>query len=255
MQALSSSSRRSDARDPISRLDARTKMTLCLVCSVTVIFLKGFLPLSILLAASFLYLLLLRRFRVMFIAYCAVALMSLLALLCVKLMARMIPEMSGFDLAQFLNPFLRVTILLNVVLALALSSRVQDILTALRSLRLPLFLYLPAVVTVRFIPGFLHDIRQISESLRIRGYSLHPLFISLHPLLSLRLVFVPVVVRALRSSEELAIAAELKGLGHAERMTSYRTGRLASADYWALGIAAVLVAVSCLLSLQTALTS
>ncbi len=253
MQASSSSSGRPDAGDPISRLDARTKMALCLVCSVTVIFLKDFVPLSILLAASFLYLLLLRRFRVTFIAYGALALLSLLALLCVKLMAMMIPEMSGFDLGQFLNPFMRVTILLNVILALALSSRVQDILTALRSLRLPLFLYLPAVVTVRFIPGFIHDIRQISESLRIRGYSLHPVFISLHPLLSLRLMFVPIVVRALRSSEELAIAAELKGLGHAEKMSTYRTGRLASADYWTLAIAAVLVTVSCLFSFGTGL--
>jgi len=249
MRALSSSSEPAGTDDPVTRLDARTKVAILLVCSLTVTFLKDLLPLSILAGAGFFYLVPLRRFRVMCIAYAALGLMALLALGFVKLMGLMAPEeMAGFELSRFLVPFLRLTVLMEVVLVLALSSRIQDILNTLRSLRLPLFLYLPAVVTVRFIPSFLHDIRQIHESLKIRGYSLNPVFLGLHPLLSFRLLFFPLVIRALRSAEDLAIAAELKGLGSSETVSVYRTARMGGADYGALAVTLVLVAVSGLVS-------
>ncbi|MEA1868535.1 MAG: hypothetical protein U9N19_10635 [Thermodesulfobacteriota bacterium] len=51
--------------------------------------------------------------------------------------------------------------------------------TALKSLRLPLFLYLPAVVMIRFIPSFINDIKQVTEVLKIRGYKINPASLTL----------------------------------------------------------------------------
>ena len=112
-----------------------------------------------------------------------------------------------------------------VVMALALTTRVEDLLSTLERLRLPYAVFLPAAVMLRFIPTFADDIRQVWETLRIRGWPMGPKMFTRHPLLSARLLLIPVLFRALKSSESLGIAAELKGLGTAERTVpaSFRT--------------------------------
>ena len=247
MQALSGNNRIRYPHNLIHRLDTRTKMMICLLSSVVVIILKGVIPLSFLLTASIVYVLLQKRFGVLLVCYGAVMVMGLIALFCVKIMTVFVPQMGEFEFSVFFVPFLRVVILINVILALALSSQIQDILTSLRSLHLPLFIYLPAAVMIRFIPSFINDIRLISQSLKIRGYRINPLTLTFYPFLTTRLLFVPIVIRALRSSDELAVAAELKGVGYSEKVSYYRTNRFSSADYFAGALAFVLTSVACLL--------
>ena len=247
MQELSESNKKTYPGNLVHRLDARTKMTICLLSSVVVIILQGVMPLSFLLAASIIYVLLQKRFHVLLVCYGAVMVMGLMALFFLKIMTIFMPEMGKFDISLFFIPFLRVVILINVILALALSSKIQDILTSLRSLHLPLFIYLPAAVMIRFIPSFIDDIRLISQSLKIRGYSINPLTLTFHPFLTTRLLFVPTVVRALRSSDELAVAAELKGVGYSEKVSYYRTNRFSGTDYIAGAVAVILLFFSCLL--------
>lgn len=246
MQALSGNNKTTYTPSVIYRLDPRTKIMICLLASVVVIILKEVIPLSFLLTASIIYVLLQKRFGVLLVCYGAIMVMGLMALFCVKIMTVFMPEMGKFEIFVFFAPFLRVTILINVVLALALSSQIQVILTSLRSLHLPLFIYLPAAVMIRFIPSFINDIRLISQSLKIRGYHVNPLTLTFHPCLTTRLLFVPTVIRALRSSDELAVAAELKGVGYSEKVSYYRTNRFSSADYFAGALTFVFVFVACL---------
>jgi len=253
MQELSGNSKTTYPDKSIRRLDVRTKMVICLLSSVVVIVLKGVIPLSFLMAASLVYVLFQKRFGVMLICYGAVALMGLMALFCVRIMVVFIPEMGQFDLSMFFVPFLRVTILLNVILALALSSKIQDILTSLRSLHLPLFIYLPAAVMIRFIPGFIDDIKLINQSLKIRGYRINPFTLTFRPFLTTRLLFVPTVIRALRASDELVVAAELKGVGYSERISYYKTNRFSGFDYFIGAVAIVFLSFACLLEHQAKL--
>ena len=95
--------------------------------------------------------------------------MSLLAMGCAFGMSLLSPSMPAFSAVSLVVPFLRMATMLNVILPLAFSCRVQSLLTALKSLRLPFCLYLPAAVMIRFIPTFLHDAKQVSETLRIRA--------------------------------------------------------------------------------------
>ena len=132
------------------------------------------------------------------------------------------------------------------ILPLAFSCRVQSLLTALKSLRLPFCLYLPAAVMIRFIPTFLHDAKQVSETLRIRGWRMTPWNAFRHPVLLIRLVFTPLLFRSLKTSEELGIAAELKGLGYGEGMRPYRKLVWKASDTWLL-VAACLVAAAAVL--------
>ena len=211
----------------------RAKMFVSLLASVATVALSGVEPQMVLFGMSLVYALGMRQFRILLIGYAVLVGMSLLAMGCAFGMSLLIPSM-------------RMATMLNVILPLAFSCRVQSLLTALKSLRLPFCLYLPAAVMIRFIPTFLHDAKQVSETLRIRGWRMTPWNAFRHPVLLIRLVFTPLLFRSLKTSEELGIAAELKGLGYGEGMRPYRKLVWKASDTWLL-VAACLVAAAAVL--------
>ena len=202
----------SDAgKDGVSVLDVRSRMFVTLLASAVTVGISSFEGQMVLFAASLLYACLVRRWRALAVAYAAMVLMMLLAAACTWGLSRVVPAVK-FSPESLAVPFLRGAVMLNVVLPLALTSRIQALLTALKSLRLPFCIYIPAAVMIRFIPTFMNDIRQVAETLKIRGYHPGPGEMFRHPLMMLRLLFTPLLFRSLRTSEELGIAAELKGL-------------------------------------------
>lgn len=214
-------------------LDARTKMAISLVASVAVIFLKSPLALGFLAVASALYALELGRWRVVLVCYVAVLLMWFLSLGFMHLMHAISDKMPISEPIKMLVPFLRTMVMINAVLALALSSRIQTLLTSLKTLKLPIWIYVPAAVMIRFVPTFIKDVRQIHETMKIRGYNINPIFILRHPILSVRLLVAPILFRALRSSDDLGIAAELKGVSKNARMVSFKPQIFKRADAFA----------------------
>ncbi len=207
---------------PDSGYDARARMVISLLASVVTIIISSVEGQLILLGASLLYALSIRRFKALAIAYLFVAFMMGLATLCTWGISSMAPFIP-FTFKGLAVPFMRGLVMLNVVLPLALTCRIQDLLTALKGLCLPFCIYLPGAVMIRFIPTFMNDIKQISEALQIRGYTLTLGGMFRHPLLVLRLLFTPLLFRSLRTSEELGIAAELKGLDAQSRFVPYRS--------------------------------
>lgn len=231
----------------LASVDVRAKILICALASIMSIAVSNFWAQALLVSASLVYAMSLRRPLLISTAYLLVALMSIMALGCFWLMAYFIPRLGqNFQYSSLLLPFMRVVVMINAALPLAFSSRIQSMLSALQSLRLPLCIYLPTAVVFRFLPEFCNDIKQIIESLRLRGYHVSPWSITRHPLLSLRLMFTPLLFRALRSSEDLGIAAELKGLGQGHAMTHYRPPRWTRVDT-SLSVCAILVAVAALL--------
>ncbi len=224
----------------------RSKMFVSLLASVATVALSGVEPQMVLFGMSLVYALGMRQFHILLIGYAVLVGMSLLAMGCAFGMSLLIPSMPAFSAVSLVVPFLRMATMLNVILPLAFSCRVQSLLTALKSLRLPFCLYLPAAVMIRFIPTFLHDVKQVSETLRIRGWRMTPWNAFRHPVLLIRLVFTPLLFRSLKTSEELGIAAELKGLGYGEGMRPYRKLVWKASDTWLL-VAACLVAVAAVL--------
>ena len=85
-------------------------------------------------------------------------------------------------------------------------------LSALESMHLPFFLFLPMAVIIRFIPTFSNDIQQVWEALKIRGVRPSVANFFRHPIMMMRLLVAPVIFRSLKTAEQLGIAAELKGI-------------------------------------------
>lgn len=212
------------------RLDARTKMGISLLGSAAVMILSRPAPLGLLLIASLAYAATLNRPRALLICHGCIIGMWVVAYGFMHLLQLIGPGSASADLARLLVPFLRSAVMVNVILVMALSTRIQTVLTTLKTLRLHRCIAIPAAVMVRFIPAFMADIRQVSETLKTRGYTMAPLFVLRHPLLASRLLFVPLVFRALRASDELGIAAELKGLGYGGQICACRPPRFSGWD-------------------------
>ncbi|MCG8632174.1 MAG: energy-coupling factor transporter transmembrane protein EcfT [Desulfobacterales bacterium] len=211
--------------NPVARLDIRTRMLICLVCSVGIIFIQSYGALIVMTLASLGYALAHGRLKVLAVAWCGVGVMFGMAMACVQIMVVFWPGLGESGLSTFINPFLRVLILVNTILALAVSSRIQDIMASLKSFGLPFFIYLPTAVMVRFIPEFINDVKLIRESMQIKGFRPGLGFVTFHPFLVIRLLVVPLTIRALRSADTLSVAAELKGMDSAVRMTRISPNR------------------------------
>lgn len=205
--------------NPKSLLDVRTRMLICLVCSAGVIFIQSTLALGVLALVSLVYALAHGRVRILAVAWCGVGVMFAIAMGCVRIILIFWPEIGEAGLGPFFNPFLRILVLVNTVFALAVSSRTQDLMTGLKTLGLPFVIYLPASVMIRFIPEFINDVKLIRESMRIKGFNPGIQFVTLHPFLVVRLLVVPLTIRALRSADTLSVAAELKGMDANTHMT------------------------------------
>ena len=106
----------------------------------------------------------------------------------------------------------------------------------LNATRLPGVLSIPLSVAIRFIPTFVDDCKQIRDVVRLRPGNG---FLSLW-----RGVMVPLVFRTLASADDLAIAAELKGLSPDKKMTMTATTVFSRRDAWVLTGAVTLMAVA-----------
>jgi energy-coupling factor transport system permease protein len=193
--------------------DARAGIAVSVLASAATVALSSPEAQAVLCVFSGAYALGMRRPRLLLVCYAIIAAMLVLALGCAALFRAFAPSMPAVPPGSLLVPFLRLAVMANVILPLAFATRLQSLLGSLKSFRLPFFLYIPLAVMIRFIPSFIADMKQIAEALRIRGYRLSWKQCLLHPGLTARFVSVPLLFRALKASENLGIAAELKGMG------------------------------------------
>lgn len=233
---------KSDDQRLLRFVDARTKLAVTALAAVLAVAAGGVVGQGILFIATLCYALLLRRPMLLALLYALMAVMMLLALGCAAVIDAYAAGMDVLSVKALGIPFLRGASMMNVVMALALTTRVEDLLATLERMRLPFILFLPTAVMLRFIPTFANDIRQVWEALKIRGWPMGPAMLTLEPLLSARLLLVPVLFRALKSSETLGIASELKGLGSAERTRMPSLASLTSLDARVLSAAALTAA-------------
>lgn len=208
---------KTDDTNMMRRLDARTKLAVTLTTAILAVACSGVVAQGVLFAATLFYVLLLKRPGLLAVLYGAMAVMMAIAAGCASVIEVFAPGLGGLSVKSLVIPFLRGLSMMNVVMVLAMTTRVEDLLTTLERMRLPFCLFLPAAVMLRFIPTFTNDIRQVWETLKIRGWPMGVGMLTRHPILSSRLLLAPILFRALKSAETLGTASELKGLGTAER--------------------------------------
>ncbi len=236
------------------RLNGWTKLSICILVSVVTLFINHNPAMLVLLSGTTLLAVTQLRPKVILILYLIIALMVLLsigsAFLLSLAFAKYSPMLENYSLDTMVTPFLRLITVLQLVVVTALSTSPRELLINLKSARLPRFLYLPVLVMLRFVPTFINDLRQINESLKTRNIRITFISIVTHPLLTLRCSVIPLIFRALRASDELAIASEIKGVGHYRKTTSCKSYSFKAADGKMLVTALLLLGTA--LSMQLA---
>jgi len=245
--------------------DIRVRVLISLAVSAAGLFLNQAGPLALLAALTFIYALSTRRYKLIAIAYLLVAVMSVLSIVMIYAFfqsagyflaradspyLRMVNAMQTSMIRNFHIPFLRLIPSLNVLLAIVLDFQIQAFIAAMKTIRLPRSIFLPLTVFCRFIPEFIQNLRQLRDATRLRGFNLTLLTILFHPWLTLRLTCVPLVIRALRIADNLAMAAEMRRIGYASRATLWKPLRLQRRDFLLLGAAVLVLGIVIFWQLQ-----
>jgi energy-coupling factor transport system permease protein len=184
------------------------------VTSVVSLYLSDPWALGFLFAVSAGYLLLEVKTGFIIKIYLLLALMTCLAALSVFVLYKLMPAMASSSRSiNVLVPFERMAVMVNMVLAMAMKTGLAGLAKTLGSVYVPGVIRLPLIVMIRFIPTFFNDIKQLREAIRMRFRGRGGLLFWLRrPLLWCRIFFMPLIVRLIRSGDELAVASELKGL-------------------------------------------
>ena len=113
----------------------------------------------------------------------------------------------------------KLVVLALLGISLSKLASMQDLLAALQAMGAPQAVLIPCMVVLRFFPTIRRDASHLMESLRTRrvlaggGYALR------HPALTCELLVVPLLMRSVRVSDELAASALVRGLGGETRPT------------------------------------
>ena len=109
---------------------------------------------------------------------------------------------------------------------LATTTSVSELMAACDRMHMPQELEIPLVVMLRYFPAVADDYRQISLAMRMRGTEGAR---SLTDTVEARLV--PLLVSAVRGSEDLSASALLRGLGGPSRRTNLQSARMRAQDW------------------------
>lgn len=201
-------------------LNTITKLAITLFFSVFIVFIKNENALLLLFGASILYVAPLKKWKAMLIGYTIISFMYISSIFFTTLLGLIGERFGVSENFEMLIPFLRVAFMINLSLALTLSSGVRKLTNVLKTIKTPRFIFLPTIVVFRFVPSFINDIKQIHQSIKLKVGNINFKMMITKPKLFIRLMIVPAVIRALRSAEELSAAAELKGISSSDKINN-----------------------------------
>ncbi len=115
------------------------------------------------------------------------------------------------------------------------------VLSAMQHMKIPDAVAVPLMVALRFFPTIRQDYHSLKDSLRIRRVSLSPLQFIIHPVRMMEYLFVPILMKSLRTSDELSASALLRGFEHMNEQTILYPLKFKGLDY-IVGILTTLIA-------------
>lgn len=104
-------------------------------------------------------------------------------------------------------------------ISLSKLASMQDLLAALQAMGAPQAVLIPCMVVLRFFPTIRRDASHLMESLKTRRVLAGGGYAFRHPALTCELLVVPLLMRSVRVSDELAASALVRGLGGETRPT------------------------------------
>ncbi|MCZ9309704.1 energy-coupling factor transporter transmembrane component T [Corynebacterium uberis] len=132
----------------------------------------------------------------------------------------------------------RFTVTVGVAWWLMVTVRPGQLVAALQSWHAPRWLVIPLAVIVRMVPVIVESSHAVADAMVLRGLRPTPVGVVAHPVRSAEITMIPLLSTIVRTTDELAASAMLRGLGGPWRATSLSVLRLRWVD---AALAAVLV--------------
>ena len=117
------------------------------------------------------------------------------------------------------------------LLLLIQTTRISQFLASFQAMHLPARAIIPVAVLFRFIPTVQDEWAGIRKAMAFRGIELTMGNVVRHPGQSIEYLLVPLLMSSVSVMEELAAAAEARGLDADHMRTSYEDVRMGVADY------------------------
>ncbi len=225
----------------IHRLDPRVKLLAIVAVTVTSVMLSS-LSSSVLLAALPLLILAVSRClrRAAFFLFLLLV-FSIISLFLVYFTGIGSP----FEFGKF---FVRVSAVVGIGLAFAFTTPPNRFAKALESLRFPKSVVFTLTLTLRFIPVFVKEAKDLIDSLKVRGLELGIKGILRRPRILFRALMIPLMIRMMKIADDLASAMEARGFGAPGRRTSLYEYKISWVD--AAFASIVLISVAALFLLD-----
>lgn len=111
------------------------------------------------------------------------------------------------------------------------SSKVSELITFLRSVKIPSSIIVVLAVIFRFFPAMLTDYKYIKNSLKMKGIGISKLYYLRHPLKFIEYVFVPYVIISSNIANDLTISSICRGIESDRKKSSIQTLKFTLSDY------------------------
>ena len=125
----------------------------------------------------------------------------------------------------------KILIMSSAGILFALTTSPHELVGALDRLRVPRIMTFPLTIAMRFVPTLIREVREIADSLRLRGIDTGFRAVLRRPRVAYRGIFIPLTVRSIAISDELAAAAETRGFGGPLKRTSFREASMTRQDF------------------------
>lgn len=207
----------------IHRLDPRVKLFAVvaisvlsvLLSSITSLILLAALPLSILVVSRCL-----RR-----------ALFFLFLLLAFSIVSVVLVYFTGIgSVFEFGKFFVRIFGVVCIGLVFAFTTPPSRFARALEKLRFPKSVVFTLTLVLRFIPVFMGEVKDLMDSLKVRGVELGLKGILRRPRLVFRALIIPLMIRMMKIADDLASAMEARGAGAPLKRTSLHDYKISGVD-------------------------
>jgi len=210
----------------VHRLDPRTKMGLLLGVTLLSVYLDNIIMLlaleMVLLVLTFISRTFwsMIRFLLFFFTFGIIAVV-VLALITGNL---------NYSLVSFSPFFARFGVMITAGLLFAFTTSPNNLAQALEKMRFPAPLSFTLTITLRYIPTLAREAGAIMNALKLRGINLSLWDIIRKPSYFYRGMIIPLLIRTLKLSDEIAIAAESRGFNGGEGRSSLNTLKMGVND-------------------------
>lgn len=109
------------------------------------------------------------------------------------------------------------------------TTKVSEFVSSMEKINMPQYIIIPISVIFRYFPTLYDEIKSISDAMKMRGIGLN--FNSLKsPLNLLEYIFVPILVNAVKTSDDLSAASLTRGLSNPKKRTNICTTEIRAID-------------------------